>query len=143
MRPIEVARHYPHSPERVWAALSDVAAHVTWMKDAERIEFASEARRGVGTAFTCVTRVGPLRTSDRMVVTAWEEGAEIAVTHRGLVTGSGRFTLAPVGSGTRLTWREDLTLPWWFGGRLGGLVARSILTRLWRGNLDRFGTALG
>ncbi len=142
MRPIEVAAVYPHSPALVWAALSSIEDHVTWMKDAERITFTSDSRRGVGTAFDCATRVGPLRTLDRMLVTEWEEGTAIAVTHRGLVTGAGRFTLTPVGGGTRLAWREELSLPWWLGGALGGLVARPVLTALWRGNLRRFGESL-
>ena len=139
---IEVSAVYDRSPEHVWAALSSLADHATWMRDAERIEFTSAQRRGVGTAFTCATRVGPLRTLDRMVVTAWEEGAVIAVTHRGLVTGEGRFRLEGVGGGTRLTWTEELTLPWWFGGRLGEVLARPILRALWRGNLQRFEATL-
>ena len=54
----------------------------------------------------------------------------------GLVTGVGRFTLAPVGADrTRFTWEETLTFPWWLGGPIGGVVGGWILKWVWRRNL--------
>ena len=41
------------------------------MADAESIRFTTARTRGVGTAFDCVTRVGPLRTTDRMTIVEW------------------------------------------------------------------------
>ncbi len=134
---IEVARTVPASPARVWAALERIDEHVRWMADAREIRFTSERQRGVGTTFTCLTKVGPLSTLDRMRVTEWEEGRAMGVTHEGLVTGVGRFTLTEVPGGTRLAWSEELHLPWWFAGRLGEVVARPLLRRLWAGNLSR------
>ena len=46
---------------------------------------------------------------------------------RGLVTGTGRFTLEPLDDGrrTRFTWEEELTFPWWLGGPLGAARRRA------------------
>ena len=42
------------------------------MHDAVRITFQSEQHGGVGAEFECLTRVGPLFTTDRFVVTRWD-----------------------------------------------------------------------
>jgi len=124
----------------VWAALEQIERHVEWMADAEEISFRTERRRGVGTEFACLTRVGPLSTVDVMTVTQWEPQRAMAVRHRGLVSGFGRFELEPVDGGrTRFTWSETVHLPPRLGGRLGEIVAgRWVLRRVWRGNLERF-----
>src|SRR5262245_10359132 len=116
------------------------------MADAAAIRFTGERRTGVGTTFECETRVGPLRTTDVMEVTEWREGEALGVRHRGVVTGTGRFVVGPspggdastARAGTRLTWDEDLSFPWWLGGRVGAFVARPVLRAVWRGNLRRF-----
>ena len=120
----------------VWADVRDIASHVEWMQDAEAIRFTSPQREGVGTTFLCRTRLGPLRLTDRMEVTEWADGHSVAIRHSGLVTGTGRFTLEPETSGrTRLTWEEDLVLPWWMGGRLGSLVGGQVQRLVIRRNL--------
>ena len=122
----------------VWAELSDLASHVAWMADAVALEFHSEQRRGEGTAFSCATKVGPLRTTDEMVVTNWEEGRLIEVAHRGVFEGRGEFLLEPINEGcTRIIWTEQLRFPLWMGGPLGAMLAGPILRRIWRGNLER------
>jgi carbon monoxide dehydrogenase subunit G len=141
---IRVRRVIERPPAAVWDRLADIADHVTWMADAAAIRFTTERRQGVGTAFECETRVGPLRTLDRMEITEWSPGEAIEVHHRGVVTGTGRFTLrgSTDGQRTELTWDEDLRLPWYLGGRLTALLARPILRRLWAGNLARFAAQL-
>lgn len=125
------------APRRaVWAAIEDVATHVDWMLDAHAIRFTTEQRRGVGTAFDCDTRIGPLRTTDRMVITEWRPGRVMGVEHRGVVTGRGRFTLRRARGGrTRFTWDEHLSFPWWMGGPVGDLVGGRVLAAVWRRNL--------
>ena len=59
----------------------------------------------------------------------------LGVAHKGVVRGGGRFTLAPIEEGTRFTWSEDLTLPWYFGSRVGRQPAAMVLKRFWRRNL--------
>jgi carbon monoxide dehydrogenase subunit G len=126
-------------PRDVWRRLADIADHVSWMADAASIRFTGDQRSGVGTTFECETRVGPLRTLDVMEITEWRERRSMGVTHRGLVTGTGRFRLARARRGrTRLTWDEDLRFPWWLGGLIGSVLARPVLRAVWRGNLRRF-----
>lgn len=126
--------------EAVWAHLCDIPSHVSWMADAEAIRITSPIKAGVGTAFECDTRVGPLRLTDHMEVTEWELGRRLGVRHVGLVTGTGRFELTDGLGGTTLTWEEDLQFPWWMGGVVGAFAARPVLRRLWKGNVARLRT---
>ena len=107
------------------------------MEDVESIEFGSEARQGTGTEMRVATRVGPFRTIDVMTVTGWEPPRRISVRHRGLFTGRGEFEISAVGGATRFTWTEEIDFPWRAGGPIGAIVARPILTRIWRRNLQR------
>jgi hypothetical protein len=71
-----------------------------------------------------------------MVFTEWEPPHAMGVSHQGLFTGVGRFTLEPESGGrTRFAWAEEIRFPWYLGGRFGALVARPFLARVWRGNL--------
>jgi hypothetical protein len=136
---IEVSTFVAASPERVWTDVSDLASHVEWMADAERITFTSPERSGVGTAFDCLTKVGPIRLTDRMVVTEWEAPAVIGIRHVGVVTGAGRLTMAAEAYGTRFRWTETLTFPWYLGGRIGSAIGGPlVLRRIWKRNLERF-----
>lgn len=131
------------SRQAVWAALADIPSHVDWMMDAAAIRFVSSQREGAGTSFDCDTRIGPIRLVDRMEITEWEPGRVFGVRHKGVVTGVGRFTLRDEGpTATRLTWEEDLQFPAWLGGRLGATAARTVLRRIWTGNLRRFRSRL-
>ncbi len=123
--------------DRVWEAAADLASHHEWMADAESIEFLTEQRRGVGTRLRVATRVGPLRTSDVMEVTEWDEPHRIGVHHQGLVSGHGAFELTVVDGGTRFTWQERLSFPWYLGGPLAGWAAAPVLGWIWRRNLRR------
>lgn len=137
MARIEVRAGIDALPAVVWEELSDIPHHVEWMADAVAITFTGDRRQGVGTTFDCETRVGPLRTVDRMAVTSWREGHEIGVRHEGLVTGEGRFTLAAAPGGTTVTWAEQLRFPWYVGGPFTAYLATPVLRRIWRGNLRR------
>jgi uncharacterized protein YndB with AHSA1/START domain len=122
----------------VWAAIERIESHTEWMQDAVRITFASEQHRGVGARFECLTRVGPLHTNDRFVVTRWEPDVSMAIAHRGAVTGDADFRLAPERTGrTRFCWEERLQFPWWLGGVVGERIGAPVLRHLWRGNLAR------
>lgn len=126
------------SPADVWRVIEPIEHHIDWMADAESITFTSASRRGVGTRFDCVTRIGPLHTTDRMEITEWAPDREMGIEHRGAVTGRGLFTLRRRPRGrTRFTWSEELTFPWWMGGAAGALVAKPVLRGVWRRNLRR------
>jgi hypothetical protein len=124
------------SPRRVWMVLRDIASHVAWMDDAVAIRFTTRRRHGVGTAFECDTKVGPVRLVDRMEVTEWRPRRAMAVRHVGVVAGTGRFTIRRrLGRGSYFGWDEELALPWWLGGPLGRVVVPIVLRRVWRRNL--------
>jgi hypothetical protein len=137
MTRIAVTRTMQAPHERVWAAIADLGSHTEWMKDAERIVFVHDQRRGKGTRMEVVTVVGPFRTVDVMEVVGWEEGRSIEVAHRGLITGRGILTAEPALEGTLVSWLEELTFPWWLGGPITAWLARPVLAAIWRGNLAR------
>jgi hypothetical protein len=132
---IRVAVDLSAPPEVVWDDLRHIARHSEWMHDAVAIRFTSESHEGVGAAFDCDTKVGPIRLTDRMEVTRWDAPQAMGIRHVGLVTGEGEFALAPHESGTRFSWTERLSFPWWMGGPVGAWLARPVLRRIWRRNL--------
>ncbi len=122
--------------EDVWEYVRRIDSHTEWMADAESITIRSTQTEGVGTAFECLTKIGPLRLNDAMVITEWAEREAIGVRHTGMVTGEGRFTLTPAGTDrTEFCWTEELHFPWWMGGLLGDMVGARILEWVWRRNL--------
>ncbi len=128
------------TPAVVWREIAAIEHHVTWMADAESIEFTTEQRRGVGTRFVCRTRIGPIRVDDVMEVAEWEPETAIGVRHTGIVSGIGRFTLTPIDLArrTRFEWAERLHFPWYLGGRLGAAIGGpTVLARIWQANLAR------
>ena len=142
MTTIEVNTVIGAPPARVWDDVAHIDRHVQWMADAAAIRFTTDQRQGVGTAFETLTKVGPMRLTDRMVITEWEPGRAMGIRHTGLVTGVGRFTLTAVTDApgapeqTRFTWVEDLRFPVWMGGAVGGRAGALVLERIWRRNLD-------
>ena len=138
MAHIEVGIDLNASPQQVWKIVEPVERHVDWMADAVAIRFVNDQTRGVGTAFLCDTKVGPIKLTDRMEITEWIPEKVMGVRHVGVVTGTGRFTLTPIDSGTRtrFVWAEELKFPWWLGGRLGELVGgKLVMGLIWRRNL--------
>lgn len=130
-------------PSRVWEVVEPIERHVDWMADAVAIRFHGDQQRGVGTRFACDTKVGPIKLTDQMEITEWIPGEAMGVKHTGLVTGTGIFTLAPVDGGqrTRFTWSEQLTFPWWLGGRLGEIIGGGLVMKaIWRRNLKKLKT---
>lgn len=123
--------------EKVWEAAADLASHVEWMADAERIDFPTPQRTGVGTRMEVLTRIGPFTISDEMEVTGWDPPHRIAVRHQGLVTGEGEFRLDPVAGGVVFTWRETLHFPWFLGGPVGASLTQPFFRWIWRRNLTR------
>lgn len=140
MTRLVVSADYDADLDTVWDVLEPLERHVEWMADAESIRFHGDRTRGVGTTFDCITKIGPIRLTDVMQITEWEPGRSMGVRHDGVVTGTGRFTLNPLEGSrrTRFTWEEELTFPWFLGGRIGSAVAGpAVMRRIWRGNLNR------
>ena len=133
---IRVSTVIDAAPAQVWDEVRHVERHVDWMADAVEIRFTSRRRSGVGTTFDCLTKVGPIRLTDKMEITDWRDGKLMGVRHVGLVTGTGRFTITKARGGrTRFTWDERLRFPWWLGGPVGGVVGGRIMRQIWKRNL--------
>jgi hypothetical protein len=129
--------------EKVWAAAADLASHVEWMVDAERIVFQTPQQQGVGTRMEVLTRIGFLTTTDVMEVVEWDPPRAIGVVHQGLVSGKGRFSLDPVAGGVLFTWSETLHFPWLWGGPIGAAIAQPLFRLIWKRNLTRLRARLG
>ena len=140
MARITVSIELPATPARVWEVVEPIEEHTQWMADAVAIRFVNEQRRGVGTKFLCDTKVGPIRLTDHMEITAWEPERLMGVTHTGVVTGTGQFTIEPSATAghSNLTWSEELHFPWWLGGAIGEVVGGSLVMKtIWRRNLKK------
>jgi hypothetical protein len=138
MSQITVSTELNAAPAEVWDILEPVEHHVDWMADAVAIRFVTDQTRGVGTKFLCDTKVGPIRLTDEMEITAWVPEQSMGVRHTGIVTGTGVFTLEAIDLGrrTRFTWSEDLRFPWYLGGRIGEVVGGQLVMKaIWRRNL--------
>lgn len=143
MAAIRVSTIIDAPPSRVWGVVKDISSHIYWMADAEAIRFTNDKRSGVGCRFECDTKVGPIRLTDEMEITEWQDAEMIAVKHNGVVSGFGRFTLLPGGPGrTEFTWQEDLEFPFWMGGPLRDWIGSQLLTAIWRRNLLRLKTVV-
>ena len=137
---IRVAVEIDAPPADVWKVVEPIERHVDWMADAVAIRFTTESTRGVGTEFECDTKVGPITLTDEMTVTEWQPERTMGVRHTGVVTGTGVFELEPIDLGrrTRFTWTEDLSFPWFLGGRLGEVVGgQAVMKQIWKRNLRR------
>lgn len=136
---VNVAVDIAAPADEVWEHASDLPSHTEWMRDAKAIEFLSGSTSGVGTTMRVLTKVGPLKTSDVMTVTRWEEPDLIEVRHSGTVTGLGRFEIEALDAATtRFSWHEDLEMPWYFGGTLGLPISERVLAMIWKANLRLF-----
>jgi len=134
---IRVAIDINASTQRVWEIVEPIERHIDWMADAVAIRFKTDQTRGTGTEFYCDTKVGPIKLVDEMKITSWVPEKAMGVTHTGVVTGTGEFTLETLTpSSTRFVWTEVLVFPWWLGGKLGALVGGQIVMKaIWRKNL--------
>ena len=135
MATIQISTHINVSPEILWEELRHIDRHVNWMNDAVSMTFTSPTTEGVGTQFSCLTKVGPLKTTDIMTITQWQENKTMGVEHVGLVKGTGTFHIEPHGEGSTITWKETLSFPLFFLGSLGALAANPLLTYIWKKNL--------
>ena len=140
MSRITVSIKLAASPARVWEVVEPVERHIDWMADAVAIRFTNSQTRGVGTTFDCDTKVGPIKLTDRMEITEWVPEQSMGVKHVGIVTGTGVFTITPLGNGSNssFTWSEELTFPWWLGGPIGEVIGGNIVMKaIWRRNLKK------
>jgi Polyketide cyclase / dehydrase and lipid transport len=126
----------PVPPPRAWALLLDWERQAQWMRDADEVRVVSRRRAGVGTRVAARTRVlwVPAFT-EILEVTSWEPPVRVVMAHRSFVRGAGEWRLEAAGSGCRLTWTEDLSLPIPVLGEAALLAYRPVMRRLMSGAL--------
>jgi carbon monoxide dehydrogenase subunit G len=115
---------------RVWDALLDWEGSSRWMVPPTTVEIMGERTNRPGMRVHAVSRLGPLRLVDHMVVTDWEPEREIRVRHVGWpLRGDGIFRVEPDGTGARFVWVEDLVLPLGIVGELAGSLLKPLAER--------------
>lgn len=133
---VEAAVLLPTSREEAWRRVSRWEDQPAWMTDARSVRVLTREREGVGVRVAVRTRVlGMPFLTDVLEVTAWDPPRRVRVAHRGLVRGTGEWSLEPEGGATRFTWAEDLTLPIPLLGGLALSAYRPLLRRLMRRSL--------
>ena len=127
---IELSIGIMASPAHVWRCLTDFQAHTMWMTGITSFQITSDIESGLHTSFRVVSR-GPfgIRVVDDVECTEWVDMKTLALEHRGAIKGHSVFLLAPIELGTRLSWREELCVPF---GLLGGIVFYLLYRRLLR-----------
>lgn len=129
MTDIRISRDYPHSPAKVWRALTEPALIALWAMRPEgfapvvgtRCRFVGKAGPGWRGFVECeVLEVQPQRT----IRYSWvgNEGDEPSYV---------RYTLEPLAHGTRLSFEHA-----GFKGVSGFLLARFVMTPGWKKMLD-------
>ena len=125
------------SLQDVWNEVSKIENHTSWMKDAEKIDFLTDLRSGIGTKIKVLTKIGPIKLYDYMTFTKWEEEKVIGVDHVGIVSGKGEMVFEAVSDNvTSFSWRETLKFPIYFGGPIGEIFGKPILKLIWKANLE-------
>ena len=124
----------PAEPVRAWAILMDWERQSSWMRDADRVVVTSSVREGVGTTVAVRTRVlGVPLFTERLEVVAWNPPLEVRMAHRSFIRGVGTWVLEPVGTGTRFTWTEEISLPVPILGEIALRVYRPFMRHLMGG----------
>jgi hypothetical protein len=102
-------------PAEAWRRLTDWPAHARYVPFTD-IRVTTGPPNGVGTVFVARTGVGRVGFDDPMEVVSWRSPAaggagKVRLEKRGTVmTGWAELTVEPRGTGSRATWREDITL---------------------------------
>lgn len=132
------------TPERAFAALVDPAAQERWMIGTRLYPVqAPAAVPQIGSRVAAFTGVGGFGFLDTMRVTAYEPPDRWVVDKDGdFLRGVGIMQATSTPDGCRVTWTNELTLPFGVIGRLGFLVARPVAQAALGACLRRLGRLL-
>ena len=101
---LEVGIDIAAPPRTVWEYVTD------WERQSEWIPLTTV--RTEGSTVIARTALGPLGFDDPMEVAAWEPPHRCELVHTGrVVRGTGAFTCAAAGTGTRFVWSEHVAVP--------------------------------
>ncbi len=140
---VSIRRSLPFPKSVVWKEISQIERHSLWMTDAERIEFLSTKKTGAEVEFDCLTKVGPITVKNRMKVTNWDEPNSISVIHKSIFKGEGILSLRHLSPEyCEIQWNEQVTFPPMFLGPLGERIAKPVLERIWKKDLEQLESLL-
>jgi uncharacterized protein YndB with AHSA1/START domain len=123
--------------ERVWDRLADIERQPEWMHDLTSVVIRTPGPIGVGTRVDGRVRALGIELDDPIEVAAFEPPSHFAVSHVGLVTGTGdiRLAVSADGTSTTVTWNETLISP--VLPHLGALVLQVVFGPIFRRDLER------
>lgn len=123
---VEVSMTVAADPDVAFDAIVDLDTQERWMVGTRLYPLAGEPPLpGVGARLAAFTGLGDVGFLDIMTVTEYEPPHRWVVRHDGaFVKGIGIFAVEPTDGGSRVTWIEDLELPFGVFGRLGFPLVR-------------------
>jgi uncharacterized protein YndB with AHSA1/START domain len=123
--------------ERVWDRLADIERQPEWMHDLTSVVIRTPGPIRVGTRVDGRVRALGIEIADPIEVAAFEPPRHFAVSHVGLVAGTGDIRLASSADGrsTTVTWNETLIAP--VLPHLAALVLRVVFGPIFRRDLTR------
>jgi carbon monoxide dehydrogenase subunit G len=120
--------HIEASPERVFAAMTDLDGYRHWMNGFVGVEKLTEGPFGVGTEWRETRRMFGREASEVFEVTACEAPSRLRLRVDGTRGASRKgeyrfeYALAPEGTGTRVRMTGAIDLPGWFAGLMSRLL---------------------
>ena len=123
---VEVSVPVAADPDVAFEAIVDLDTQERWMVGTRLHPLAGDtALPEVGSRLAAFTGLGDVGFLDIMTVTEYEPPHRWVVRHDGaFVKGIGIFAVDPTPEGSRVTWIEDLELPFGVLGRLGFPLVR-------------------
>jgi hypothetical protein len=124
--------------ERTWAELADIPGQLRWMAEMKSVRVLTAGPIGVGTRAVALVRALGIPVRDSIVITEWQPPRRYAISHTGLVKGTGEIELVPgdAPGTTRLTWDETLVAPLF--PHLGGRAFRAVFGPIFQADLEAF-----
>lgn len=101
MARIELVREVALAPQEAWERVTD------WPRHGDSVPFTTV--RSTSAGIVGRTQIGPFGFDDVMDLTVWEPPLRCRLDKRGrVVTGWAEITVEPSGTGSRVTWVEEL-----------------------------------
>jgi uncharacterized membrane protein len=119
--------------EAVFAYVDDHRNTTKYMKDLTKWEPAGSITHGKGATFAVAMKAGPLTLSSVVDITIWTDNRAIGWTSREGFKQTGKWSFAPAGEGSEVTFDMDYELPGGIAGRVLSRAADPIV----RGNIQQ------
>jgi uncharacterized protein YndB with AHSA1/START domain len=113
-------------PEKVWPFFVEPEKVLKWCITFIRFEYSGGQRSGIGTPIYIEEKAGGSLSKMQFEVTDWKENERLALR---MVSGGNyrsycqEFSLEHTPPGSRMTFREEIELPYGVIGRLLGVIA--------------------